>query len=104
MYCVPGNNKSNGFEEGREGRPVDVFNMIQKRPNTVVHLKVDKKVRKKQIGGESSLLSVGTTVVIRTHLARPSKNQNFVVSHIQRIGCQPEKNYFTRWPIPLVVC
>ena len=36
------------------------------------------------------------------------KNQNaprpFVVSHIQRIGCQPEKNYFTRWPIPLVVC
>ena len=22
-----------------------------------------------------------------------------VVSHIQRIGCQPEKNYFTRWPI-----
>ena len=28
----------------------------------------------------------------------------FVVSHIQRIGCQPEKNYFTRWPIPLVVC
>ena len=28
----------------------------------------------------------------------------FVVSHIQRIGRQPEKNYFTRWPIPLVVC
>ena len=30
-----------------------------------------------------------------------------VVSHIQRIGCQPEKtkkNYFTRWSIPLVVC
>ena len=27
-----------------------------------------------------------------------------VVSHIRRIGCQPEKNYFTRWPIPLVVC
>ena len=27
-----------------------------------------------------------------------------VVSHIQRIGYQPEKNYFTRWPIPLVVC
>ena len=27
-----------------------------------------------------------------------------VVSHIPRIGCQPEKNYFTRWPIPLVVC
>ena len=27
-----------------------------------------------------------------------------VISHIQRIGCQPDKNYFTRWPIPLVVC
>ena len=27
-----------------------------------------------------------------------------VVSHSPRIGCQPEKNYFTRWPIPLVVC
>ena len=27
-----------------------------------------------------------------------------VVSHIQSIGCQLEKNYFTRWPIPLVVC
>ena len=27
-----------------------------------------------------------------------------VVSHIQRIGCQPEKKYFTPWPIPLVVC
>ena len=25
-----------------------------------------------------------------------------VVSHNQRIGCQPDKNYFTRWPIPLV--
>ena len=29
---------------------------------------------------------------------------NVVVSHIQRIGCQPEKNCFTRWSIPLVVC
>ena len=27
-----------------------------------------------------------------------------VVSRIQRIGCQLEKNNFTRWPIPLVVC
>ena len=26
-----------------------------------------------------------------------------VVSHIQRIGCQPAKNFFTRWSIPLVV-
>ena len=27
-----------------------------------------------------------------------------VVSRIQRICCQSEKNSFTRWPIPLVVC
>ena len=27
----------------------------------------------------------------------------YINSHIQRIGCQPEKNYFTRWAIPLVV-
>ena len=32
------------------------------------------------------------------------KEKSVVVSHIQRIGCQPEKNYFTQWPIPLVVC
>ena len=31
------------------------------------------------------------------------KETELVVSHIQRIGCQPRKNYFTRWPIPLVV-
>ena len=31
------------FEERRRGRPADdVFNVIQKRPNTVVHLKVDE--------------------------------------------------------------
>ena len=31
------------FEERRRGRPADdVFNIIQKRPNTVVHLKVDE--------------------------------------------------------------
>ena len=29
-------------EEGRRGRPADVFNIIQKIPNTVVHLKVDE--------------------------------------------------------------
>ena len=34
----------------------------------------------------------------------PERDGVVVVSHIQRIGCQPEKNYFTRWPIPLVVC
>ena len=30
------------FEERRRRRPADVFNVIQKRPNTVVHLKVDE--------------------------------------------------------------
>ena len=30
------------FEERRRERPADVFNIIQKRPNTVVHLKVDE--------------------------------------------------------------
>ena len=29
--------------------------------------------------------------------------RTFVVSHIQRIGCQPENNYFTRWPSRLLV-
>ena len=29
------------FEERRKGRPVDVLNIIKKRPNTVVPLKVD---------------------------------------------------------------
>ena len=34
------------FEEGRRGRPADVFNIIQKRPNTVVvHLKVDEAMK-----------------------------------------------------------
>ena len=33
------------FEERRRGRPADdVFNIIQKRPNNVVHLKVDEAV------------------------------------------------------------
>ena len=27
-----------------------------------------------------------------------------VVSHIQRIGCQPEKKYFTWWPMCIYVC
>ena len=30
------------FEGRRRGRPVDVFNIIQKRSITVVHLKVDE--------------------------------------------------------------
>ena len=33
------------FEEKRRGRPADVFNIIQKRPNTVVHLKVDEATK-----------------------------------------------------------
>ena len=33
------------FEEGRRGRPADVFNIIQKSPNTVVHLKVDEAMK-----------------------------------------------------------
>ena len=56
-------------------------------------------------------VSCGTAV----HLERHEKMSNIfvvhqlvvavvVVSHIQRIDYQPEKNYFTRWPIPLVVC
>ena len=32
------------FEERRRGRPEDVFNIIQKRSNTVVHLKVDEAI------------------------------------------------------------
>ena len=51
---------------------------------TAVHLERHGKIRN---------ISCGTSVVVVV-----------VVSHIQRIGCQPEKNYFTRWPIPLVVC
>ena len=66
-------------------------------------------------GAPSGLLnfvfvSCGTAVHLERH-ERYVKNivvHQFVVavvvSHIQRIGCQPEKNYFTRWPIPLVVC
>ena len=50
-------------------------------------------------------------LVILCHLQDPPKGCMYVVvvvvvvvSHIQRIGCPPEKKYFTRWPIPLVVC
>ena len=43
---------------------------------------------------------VRTAVII----CREKSDVVVVVSHIQRIGCQPEKNYFTWWPIPLVVC
>ena len=49
--------------------------------------------------------------VLPTKATRSGERAKFVglfqgcccCSHIQRIGCQPEKHYFTRWPIPLVV-
>ena len=43
------------FEERRRGRPADVFNIIQKRPNTVVHLKVDEAMegRRSPMGARS---------------------------------------------------
>ena len=42
--CINDRTKGLGqtFEGKRGGRPADVFNIIQKRPNTVVHLKVDE--------------------------------------------------------------
>ena len=43
-------------------------------------------------------------VSVRFTLGMENEERVVVVSHIQRIGCQPEKNYFIRWPIPLVVC
>ena len=44
QVCINDRTKGLGqtFEEKRGGRPADVFNIIQKRPNTVVHLKVDE--------------------------------------------------------------
>ena len=45
IICINDRTKRFGsrFEERRRGRPAeDVFNIIQKRPNTVVHLKVDE--------------------------------------------------------------
>ena len=44
MYVLTIEQKGLGqrFEERRRGRPADVFNIIQKRPNTVVHVKVDE--------------------------------------------------------------
>ena len=35
----------------------------------------------------------------------PEVHSRTVVSHIQRVGCQPEKTTkYTRWPVPRVVC
>ena len=37
------------FEERRNERPADdVFNIIQKRPNTIVHLKVDEAMENRR--------------------------------------------------------
>ena len=61
----------------------------------------------------SSIAKVCMKTKMGTLLFRTVVHQRFirsivvvavVVSHIQRIGCRPEKNYFTRWPISLVVC
>ena len=44
-----------------------VFNTIQKRPKTGIHLKVGEAVEdrtRKQVGGELSLLSVRTTIIL----------------------------------------
>ena len=60
--------------------------------------------------GSLVLLLSPSTTTTQTNMDLPApdvegyKGVVVVVSHIQRIGCQPEKNYFTRWPIPLVVC
>ena len=53
------------------------------------------------------LQKIGMKTSFSKDVPKLSNNVVFVVSHIQRIvGCQPEKNseYFTRWPILLVVC
>ena len=57
----------------------------------------DELVRKFQAVFEQSVpLRVGVKL---------EKNDGVdVVSQIQRVGCHPEKNYFTQWPIPLVIC
>ena len=50
------------FKERRRGRPVDVFNIIQKRPNTVVHLKVDEAMEgrrsHKEMRSKQPILSI----------------------------------------------
>ena len=52
------------------------------------------------------MYDAGGVLLTTTEAIEPIPNETsyVVVSHIQRVGCQPEKNYFTRWPIPLVVC
>ena len=55
-------------------------------------------------GGKNVRCTVSRTIPATGKAPERTVELLFVVSHIQRIGCQPEKNYFTRWPIPLVVC
>ena len=47
-----------------------------------------------------TVYSVYAILLKNQNAPRPSE---LVVSHIQRIDCQPGKNHFTRWPISLVV-
>ena len=56
------------------------------------------------VGEKPTVILCIYILLIRTKFSVLSLFVVVVVSHIQRIGCQPEKNYFTRWPIPLVVC
>ena len=64
-------------------------------------LQEDARRFEERLNGAGDISSFGTTVRNKRHAGVVVV---VVVSHIQRIGCQPEKNYFTRWPIPLVVC
>ena len=70
----------------KRGAPSGSVNFVFVSCGTAVHLERHEKIRN---------VFCGTSV---------SHNVPRAVSHIQRIGCQPEKNDFTRWPIPLVVC
>ena len=49
MYVTIKKSKGLGqrVEERRRGRPADVFNIIQKRPN-VVHLKIDEAIESRR--------------------------------------------------------
>ena len=71
----------------KRGAPSGSVNFVFVSCGTAVHLERHEKIRN---------IFCGTSVCCCCCLKK-----NHVVSHIQRIGCQPEKNYFTRWLIPL---
>ena len=75
----------------KRGAPSGSVNFVFVSCGTAVHLERHEKIRN---------IFCGTSVCC----LKKYQNAVVVVSHIQRIGCQPEKNYFTRWPIPPVVC